>query len=86
MNIWNALAFEITNELIEHDGKWVHNYWVKLIRKWCLEDWVEWKTAKTMADVDKQAKQLFNEENEKPIYEENGDEMRLRAPWENNKE
>ena len=84
MNIWNALAFEVTNELIKHDNKWVHNYWVKLIRKWCLQDWVSWKAAKTMADVDEQAAELFQEKKSKAIYEENGLEMRLRAPWENN--
>jgi len=86
MKIWNALAYEVTNELIKHDNKWVFNYWVKLIRKWCLPDWVSWKAAKTLKDVDEQASKLFNEKGNEPIYEENGLEMRLRAPWENKTE
>lgn len=53
-NIWNAVAYEITNLLINHDVRWELNQWVQLVRKHCFLDWVEWKTERTMKSVDKQ--------------------------------
>jgi len=53
-NIWNAVAYEITNLLISYDARWELYRWVQMIRNHCFVDWVEWKTERTMKDVDKQ--------------------------------
>ena len=53
-NIWNAVAYEVTNLLIDMDPRWEINKWVKMIRSYCFQDWVEWKTERTMKRVDKQ--------------------------------
>ena len=57
-NIWNAIAYEITNLLINHDTRWELNQWVQIIRRHCFLDWVEWKTERTMKNVDKQIDDL----------------------------
>lgn len=57
-NIWNAIAYEITNLLISHDQRWEFNRWVQMIRSHCFLDWVEWKTERTMKNVDKQIDEI----------------------------
>jgi len=54
----NAIAYEVTNILIDFDPKWRHNQWIKMIRDYCLHDWVQWKTERTMASVDAQVTKL----------------------------
>ena len=60
-NIWNAIAYEITNLLIEFDNRWVGNWVVKSIRLHCFQDWLEWKTERTMAKVDQQTEKIKEE-------------------------
>jgi hypothetical protein len=57
-NIWNAIAYEITNLLINYDTRWELNQWVQMIRRHCFQDWVEWKTERTMKNVDKQIEDI----------------------------
>lgn len=57
-NIWNAIAYEVTNLLIEFDSRWYNNRIVKLIRAHCFPDWVIWKTERTMESVDKQIEEI----------------------------
>ena len=57
-NIWNAIAYEITNLLINHDPRWELNQRVQMIRRHCFPDWVEWKTERTMKNVDKQIEDI----------------------------
>lgn len=57
-NIWFALAYEITNFLINQDTKWEINPWVKSIREYCKQDWVEWRTEATMKSVDFQVETI----------------------------
>ena len=57
-NIWNAIAYEITNLLINHDPRWELNQWVQMIRRHCFPDWVEWKTERTMKNVDRQIAEI----------------------------
>ena len=67
----------------------VFNPWYKRLIEWCRPYWVEVKTAKTMADVDRQAAEIADEWKvssdpvftEKPSQVEGLTEMRLRAPW-----
>lgn len=57
-NIWNAIAYEVTNLLIDFDSRWYNNQFVKLIRTHCFSDWVIWKTERTMDRVDKQIEEI----------------------------
>ena len=57
-NVWNAIAYEVTNILIEFDPRWLNNWWIQLLRKNCIPDWVEWKTEQTLKKVDKQIESL----------------------------
>lgn len=57
-NIRNAIAYEITNLLINYDTRWELNQWIQMIRRHCFQDWVEWKTARTMKDVDRQIEDI----------------------------
>lgn len=57
-NIWNAIAYEVTNILIEFDSRWNNYFWIGTIRTHCFLDWVEWKTAQTMTKVDKQVEEI----------------------------
>lgn len=57
-NIWNAVAYEITNLLINYDPRWEINRWVQMIRRYCFPDWVQWKTERTMKAVDKQIEEI----------------------------
>ena len=60
-NIWNAVAYEVTNLLINHDNRWHNNSIVKMIRSHCFLDWVEWKTEQTMTEVDQQVVEIQKE-------------------------
>jgi hypothetical protein len=57
-NLLNAVAYEVTNILIDFNSKWKHNQWIKIIRDHCFHDWVEWRTERTMASVDAQVAEL----------------------------
>ena len=75
-NIWNAVAYEICQLLIEHDPKWEKNFIVKKILSHSFWDWIEWKTERSMKGVDHQIRQIHFEldsyyaEQDKPIYKE----------------
>ena len=51
-NIWNAVAYEVTVMLINYDPRWMNNKIVKMIRSYSFDDWIEWKTERSMEDVD----------------------------------
>lgn len=60
-NIWNALAYEITNILIDINTRIEQNLFVKSIRTYCFYDWVSWKTEQTMKKVDEQIESIQQE-------------------------
>lgn len=60
-NIWNAIAYEICQLLIQHDPEWRKNFIVKKILSHSFLDWVNWRTDKTMKTVDHQVKQIHFE-------------------------
>jgi len=66
-NVWNAVAYEVTDWMIYSDPRWEINQIVTLIRDNCLNDWVEWRTERTMVNVDKQ---LDNIQNNPDFYPE----------------
>lgn len=73
-NIWNAVAYEICQLLIEHDPEWRKNFIVKKILSHSFLDWVNWRTERTMKTVDHQVKQIHfewdaeNPQQPKPTY------------------
>ena len=73
-NIWNAVAYEITRIIVEHNKTMGTNPWIKQICFHCFPDWVIWKTERTMKSVDKQINEIrfqldktYEEEYIKPI-------------------
>ena len=63
-NIWNAIAYEVTNLLIDYNPSLRNNHWIKLIRDNCFHDWIEWKTESTMKSVDQQIEMIKQEQEE----------------------
>lgn len=57
-NIWNAIAYEVTVMLINYDPRWMNNKIVKMIRSYSFDDWIEWKTERSMEDVDAEIEAL----------------------------
>jgi len=57
-NIWNAVAYEVTVMLINFDTRWMNNRIINMIRSHSFKDWCEWKTEKTMEDLDAQIEAL----------------------------
>lgn len=73
-NIWNAVAYEVCQLLIDHDPEWRKNFIVKKILSHSFLDWVNWRTERTMKTVDHQVKQIHfewdakNPRQSKPTY------------------
>lgn len=44
--------------MINHDPRWELNQWVRMVRRYCFPDWVEWKTERTMKSVDSQIEEI----------------------------
>ena len=45
-----ALAYEITDMLVDYDLRWTNNKWVEKTREHCFNDWLDWKEER-MADA-----------------------------------
>lgn len=83
---WRGIAIEVIHEL------WSRGFYVqsvllrRLVDQW-FEYWVEYKTKLTMEDVDKQIEELRKIDEKLlevklvPVYTEEGNEIRLTAPW-----
>ena len=70
---WRGLAVDIIRRLWDH-GYWRDNETLQRIHDEWLHFWVDYRTEKTMEDVDRQIKELQQEpEIEKPLYWEQGD-------------
>lgn len=73
-NIWNAVAYEICQLLIEHDPEWRKNFIIKKILSHSFLDWVNWRAERAMKTVDHQVKQIHfewdaeNPQQSKPTY------------------
>jgi len=92
-NVWNAIAYEVTDWMIHADPRWEYNRIVKMIRSHSFVDWVEWRTERTMAKVDAQIGDLnLNEGMPDPITREFIEEdpetgtvigytLQISAPW-----
>ena len=57
----NALAYVACLWLIELNPAYQGNVWIKRIMRWCLPDWVEWKTEQTLKEVDRQVDVITEE-------------------------
>lgn len=91
-NIWGAVIVELLRLLISQKPGMAFNKWVTLAIDYWMDDWLEWKTERSMRLVDRQAAELRDEweaeEQAKPVYSETiegetplGGEMRIRSPW-----
>jgi hypothetical protein len=70
-NVWYAVTHELLLEAINIWPKLKYNKWITYALSWTKEDWVLWKTEKTMQNVDQQAEELVKswEKEEAPNYE-----------------
>ena len=57
----NALLYELVKGLIENRPALAFHPLIIRLLAWCKPDWEQWKTSKTMADVDRQAVQLVEQ-------------------------
>ena len=70
-----ALVVEIIRVLWDR-GLYRDNKWLRMCHDNWINFWIDWRTEKTMADVDRQIEDLFHEsEMDPPLYweEEKGD-------------
>ena len=59
--VWKAIAYEITQIIIQERPSLATNWIIKKIRENCLNDWIEYKTKTTMKNVDKQIEAFQDE-------------------------
>ena len=57
----NALLYELVKCLVESRPALAFHPLIQRLLAWCKPDWEQWKTSKTMADVDRQAVQLVEQ-------------------------
>lgn len=57
----NALLYELVKGLVESRPALAFHPLIKRLLVWCKPDWEQWKTSKTMANVDRQAVQLVEQ-------------------------
>lgn len=89
--IWRALVVEIIRALW-HNGLHRQNKTLQQIHEQWFPFWVEWKTAATMEDVDRQVEELTQPAKvESPIFSEDvngetplGGKIELNSPWNEN--
>jgi hypothetical protein len=76
----NALLYELVKGLIESRPALAFHPLIIRLLAWCKPDWEQWKTSKTMADVDRQAVQLVEQwEKEERQKEDNALVERAKA-------
>ena len=57
----NALLYELVKGLVESRPALAFHPLIIRLLAWCKPDWEQWKTSKTMADVDRQVVQLVEQ-------------------------
>ena len=91
-NIWGAVIVEVLKLLITQKPGMAFNKWVTLAINYWMDDWLEWKTERTMNGVDEQVTELHQqwdaEEEPQTVFTETkegetplGGEMRIRSHW-----
>ena len=60
-NIWYALLYELLRSLGEHYNKVRSNKIVKMILRYCHEDWVLWKVENTLKSVDRDIEKIMKD-------------------------
>lgn len=95
-NIWAAFLVELIRQLIQHKPALANNKWLAMIASYLMDDWIEWRTERTMAEVDRQARAIVAEwdaqEAPRALYSESepdgseaqgllGGEMRIKGSW-----
>lgn len=85
---WKALAVELIR-IFWNKGLYRQSKILKQIHFEWFDYWVQWKTSKTMEEVDRQIEKIFLEsEIDPPVFSEQedgetpiGGRMELRVPW-----
>lgn len=91
-NIWGAVLVEALRQLINAKPSLSTNKFVEMAIDFWFQDWVSWKTNKTMDSVDQQVEQIqkIMSQKAKPqtVFTETkegetalGGEMRIRPNW-----
>ena len=57
----NALLYELAVWLVAKHPSLAFNPWVARLIVWCRPDWTQWKTQRTMKDVDRQAVKIVEQ-------------------------
>lgn len=60
-NIWYALLYELLISLGEHYSRVRSNQIVKMILRYCHEDWVLWKVENTLKSVDRDIEKIMKD-------------------------
>ena len=58
-NIIRALAYEMTDALIDHDLRWTNNKMIEKIRALCFNAWLDWKEERMMDKFSKEMDNLY---------------------------
>ena len=54
-----ALAYEITDMLMDFDLRWTNNRWVEKTREHCFNDWLDWKEERMANEFSKEMDALY---------------------------
>lgn len=68
--LWAAVTYELLRLFCEYRPSLRHQTWVKAVFLECFQDWIEWKTSYTMADVNRQVEQLHKQWAEEEAIEQ----------------
>lgn len=60
-NFWLAISYEIAKALLEHFPSLKRNKVIRLILKYCKNDWIFWRIESALNSVDKQVDALHKE-------------------------
>ena len=58
-NIIKALAYEMTDILVDHDLRWTNNKIIEKIREVCFNAWLDWKEERMMDEFSREMYDLY---------------------------
>ena len=79
---WRAIVVDAIKGLWDRGIRNMDVFLKPIYDAW-LDDWVDWKTQQPMKELDKQIEEILeaDEDLDSPVYTEDGEEIRLTAPW-----
>lgn len=81
--LWAAVTHEVTRIICDARPQLRHNRILRAVLEYTRGDWIEWKTEITIRDLDAQIAAIKTSwrPDDDPIIEDDGRELRIRAPW-----